>query len=214
MNPPPFAGQPRRRLVATRRGPVAVHGPVTADELALLRPDPGLTAFRPPAKQQEALLALARADDGTVFAAHQEDLLVGYCTFHPPDPATGFGAARLPFLLEMGAIEVSSAWRCAGIGRALLELAFANDALEDYIVLSCEYWWHWDLEGLEMELWTYRNMLEDVMGRVGLVPHSTDDPEISSHPANMLTVRIGRRVTEEQIEAFERLCHAERPWLA
>ncbi|MDI6872013.1 MAG: GNAT family N-acetyltransferase [Bacillota bacterium] len=214
MGAPPFAGPPRRRVLTTRHGPVVVHGPATVDDLAPLRPDPGLTAFRPPAKQKEALLALAEADDGAVFLAQQDDLLVGYCTLHPPDPLTTFGAARLPFLIEMGAIEVSSAWRFEGIGRALLETAFDNEALEDYIVISCEYWWHWDLDGLEMEIWTYRNMLEDVMGRVGLVPHSTDDPEISSHPANMLTARFGRRVSEEQIAAFERVCHSERPWLA
>jgi acetoin utilization protein AcuA len=197
--------------VGTRHGPVAVHGPATPDELASLRPDPGLTAFRPPAKQKEALQSLAGADDGAVFLAHQDDLLVGYCTLHPPDSLTGFGTAHLPFLVELGAIEVASAWRCEGIGRAILETAFDNEALEEYIVISCEYWWHWDLEGLEMELWTYRNMLEDVMGRVGLAPHSTDDPEISSHPANMLSVRIGRRVSADQLAAFERLCRSERP---
>lgn len=214
MASPRFAGAPRRRVVATRRGPVTIQGPATGEQLAALRPDQGLTAFRPPAKQMEALVALAKAEDGAVFFAHQDDLLVGYCTFHPPDPLTAFGAAALPFLLEMGAIEVSSAWRCEGIGRSLLELAFDNDALEDYIVISCEYWWHWDLEGLEMEVWEYRNMLEDVMRRVGLMPHPTDEPEISSHPANMLTVRLGRRVSEDRIAAFERLCHADRPWLA
>lgn len=214
MSAPPFAGRPRRRVVTTRHGPVTIHGPVTAVELAALHPDPGLTAFRPPVKQHEALLALASADDGAVFVADRDGLLVGYCTFHPPDELTPFGAARLPYLLEMGAIEVSRNWRCGGVGRALLELAFDNDALEDYLVLSTEYWWHWDLDGLEMEVWAYRNMLEDVMRRVGLVPHPTDDPEISSHPANMLTVRIGRRVSEDRIAAFEKLAHADRPWLA
>lgn len=211
---PPFAGQPRRRVVTTRHGPVVVSGPAAAGELSGLYPDPGLTSFRPPQKQKEALLALAAAEDAAVFLAARDDLLVGYCTLHPPDPVTTFGAARLPFLLEMGAIEVSSAWRFEGLGRSLLELAFGSDALEDYIVISCEYWWHWDLEGLGMEAWQYRNMLEDVMRRVGLVPRPTGDPEISSHPANMLTVRLGRRVPEDRINAFERVCQADRPWLA
>lgn len=212
--PPSFAGQPRRRVVTTRHGPVTVYGPAATETLSGLRPDPQLSSFRPPQKQKEALLALAVADDAAVFLATRDDLLVGYCTFHPPDPITIFGAARLPFVLEMGAIEVSPAWRFEGIGRALLELAFANDGLEDYIVISCEYWWHWDLQGLGMEVWQYRNMLEDVMRRVGLLPRPTGDPEISSHPANMLTVRIGSRVPEDQITAFERVCQADRPWLA
>lgn len=211
---PPFAGSTRHRVVTTRHGPVTIHGPASVADLTPLCPDLGLTAFRPPAKQKEALLELAAAADAAVFVARQDDLLLGYCTLHPPDPLTTFGAAHLPYLLEMGAIEVSSAWRCGGIGHSLLELAFDCDALEDYILLSCEYWWHWDLEGLEMEVWTYRNMLEDVMGQVGLKPHPTDDPEIASHPANMLTVRFGRRVSEDQIAAFERLCHSGRPWLA
>ncbi|MCY8244006.1 N-acetyltransferase, partial [Bacillus haynesii] len=39
----------------------------------------------------------------------------------------------------------------------------------------------------------------------GLVWFATDDPEISSHPANCLMARIGKEVNQESIERFDRL---------
>ncbi|PNB76434.1 N-acetyltransferase, partial [Pseudomonas sp. FW305-BF6] len=38
----------------------------------------------------------------------------------------------------------------------------------------------------------------------------TDDPEICSHPANCLMVRIGKRVTTEDIQAFDALRFLQR----
>ena len=43
------------------------------------------------------------------------------------------------------------------------------------------------------------------MNAGGLSYYATDDPEITSHPANCLMARIGSEVPNDSIEKFERL---------
>ena len=61
--------------------------------------------------------------------------------------------------------------------------------MEDYIIISTEYYWHWDLKGTGLDVWQYRKIMEKMMAAGGLEPAATDDPEICSHPANCLMVR-------------------------
>jgi acetoin utilization protein AcuA len=44
-----------------------------------------------------------------------------------------------------------------------------------------------------------------MMAAGGLSPAPTDDPEIISHPANTLMVRIGKNVSEESVKRFDKL---------
>lgn len=203
----------RRRLLATPRGEISVEGPLSPERLAALRMDPGLKSFRSPERQKEALKEIASLPRGAVVAALAQESIVGYVTFHPPDEFERWAHGGLQHLLELGAIEISPSWRRLGIASALLEVSFADGALDDYIVISPEYYWHWDLEGTGLSIWQYRKVLESVMGRVGLEPRPTDDPEISSHPANMLMVRVGPRVPREDVIRFEQLRYPERPIL-
>lgn len=48
------------------------------------------------------------------------------------------------------------------------------------------------------------------MASGGLLPAPTDDPEIISHPANCLMVRIGSKVDEASINQFEKLRFLKR----
>jgi acetoin utilization protein AcuA len=43
------------------------------------------------------------------------------------------------------------------------------------------------------------------MNAGGLEYYATDDPEISSHPANCLMARIGTRVDPDSIQRFDQL---------
>lgn len=108
-------------------------------------------------------------------------------------------------LLELGAIEVIPKFRGASVGKNLVLVSMMDDAMEDYIIITTEYYWHWDLKGTGLNVWDYRNMLERVMNVGGLKWSATDDPEICSHPANCLMVRIGKRVSDESIQQFDRL---------
>lgn len=108
-------------------------------------------------------------------------------------------------LLELGAIEVTKRFRHQHVGEDMLALAFCDNAMEDYIVFTTEYYWHWDLKGTGLDVWEYRKIMEKVMASVGLEWFATDDPEICSHPANCMMARIGKRITPESVQAFDRI---------
>ncbi|QQE75560.1 N-acetyltransferase [Brevibacillus composti] len=180
-----------------------LEGPVPAERLAAMRFDEGLKAFRIPEEQQKALVEIASLPEGRIVLAREADLVLGYVTFLYPDPMERWSEAKLPDLLELGAIEVSQRIRAGGVAKALLEVSFSDDAMEDYIVITTEYYWHWDLKGTGLDVWQYRKVMEKVMGSVGMVWMATDDPEICSHPANCLMARIGKRVPPESIAAFD-----------
>ncbi|MFD2370868.1 N-acetyltransferase [Brevibacillus sp. GCM10020057] len=180
-----------------------IEGPISGSELAALRFDEGLKAFRIPEQQHQALIEIADLPEGRIIVAREEELVLGYVTFLHPDPLERWSQARLPDLLELGAIEISHWIRGAGVAKKLLEVSFADDAMEDYVIITTEYYWHWDLKGTGLDVWQYRKVMEKVMGSVGMTWMATDDPEICSHPANCLMARIGKRVPPETVEAFD-----------
>lgn len=92
-------------------------------------------------------------------------------------------------MIELGAIEVIPAYRGTGTGKTLLAVSFMGDEMEDYLVITTEYYWHWDLKGTGLNVWDYRKMMERMMSSAGFEYFATDDPEITSHPANCLMAR-------------------------
>ncbi|MED1795989.1 N-acetyltransferase [Brevibacillus nitrificans] len=180
-----------------------IEGPISGSELASYRFDDGLKAFRIPEQQHQALIEIADLPEGRIIVAREDDLVLGYVTFLHPDPLERWSLAKLPDLLELGAIEISHLIRAGGVAKKLLEVSFADDAMEDYIIITTEYYWHWDLKGTGLDVWQYRKVMEKVMGSVGMVWMATDDPEICSHPANCLMAKIGKRVPPESVEAFD-----------
>ncbi|MEW6662896.1 MAG: GNAT family N-acetyltransferase [Bacillota bacterium] len=195
----------QHRVLPTDRGPLDIKGPVTPGELRYLNLNHDLDGFRPPDRQQEALVQIARLPEGRVYVACSGNTIIGYVTFHGPEEFERWGQGGIKEIMELGAIEIGRSWRGVGAARALLDLIFAEDWIEDYIIIACEYCWHWDLEGTGLSVWQYRAMMENLLGRFGMKNTGTDDPDICDHPANMLAVRIGNRVSNEATEAFERL---------
>lgn len=167
--------------------------------------DEGLNAFRPSAEQKKAIMDIANLPEGRIILAIHDNTIIGYVTFLYPDPLERWSQADMDDLLELGAIEVSSKYRHCHIGENLLKVAFLDDAMEDFIIYTTEYYWHWDLKNTNLSIWEYRKMMEKMMSSAGLVWYATDDPEICSHPANCLMVRIGKRVPLESIEKFDHI---------
>ncbi|AKF94105.1 GNAT family N-acetyltransferase [Brevibacillus laterosporus] len=182
---------------------IIIEGPVCSEDLATMEFDEGLKAFRAPKQQQEALVEIADLPEGRIIVARHENVVLAYVTFLHPDPLERWSMIKMDDLLELGAIEVSSKIRKGGIAKQMLEVAFMDDALEDYIILSTEYYWHWDLQGTGLSVWDYRKVMEKLMGSVGMMWTATDDPEICSHPANCLMTRIGKRVPLESMTTFD-----------
>ena len=192
-------------FIDTWFGKVKVFGPVCPEGIQKRSINNSLNRFRPAEKQKKSLVEIASIKDGYVFIAVLDDTIVGYVTFHPPDSFERWGKEGFGPILELGAIEVANEFRSNGIARALLDIAFHDGRMENYIVIATEYYWHWDLEGTGLLIWEYREKLENLMGTVGLVPEETTDPEINAHPANALMVRVGSQVSPFEAKAFEKL---------
>jgi len=184
---------------------IMIEGPVPPDELKRLRMHPGLDAFRQPEDQHRALAEIAGLPEGRIIIARDDDLIVGYASFHYPDELERWSEGKMEDLIELGAIEVARDYRNFGLGKEIIKLAFAGGQMENVIVFTTEYYWHWDLKGSQMNVWQYRKMMENLMKSVDMVWSATDDPEICAHPANCLMVRIGRDVPISSQEKFDRL---------
>ncbi|WP_110927372.1 GNAT family N-acetyltransferase [Bacillus massiliglaciei] len=191
--------------VDTGNDRLLLEGPVTSEDLASLDFHEDLTAFRPASQQHKALIEIADLPEGRVLIARLEQMVIGYVTFLHPDPLERWSEIKMDELIELGAIEVIPAYRGASVGKNLLRLSMMDDAMEDYIIITTEYYWHWDLKGTGLNVWEYRKIMEKMMSAGGLQYYATDDPEISSHPANCLMARIGKRVKPESIQKFDQL---------
>ncbi|MEW6425981.1 MAG: GNAT family N-acetyltransferase [Bacillota bacterium] len=185
----------------TPKGTVYIEGPVSDTYVENLTMNQLLTNFRPPERQKVALMKITNLPAGMIYLARHEQEIVAYVAFHRPDEYSRW--SKHPRVLEMGGIEVSPAWRQCRLGENLLKLAFSNERLEDFIVITTEYCWHWDLKNTGLSLWGYQQMLTKLFGKVGLKKVTTDDPDILEHPANVLMARIGRNVSKEDVALFE-----------
>jgi acetoin utilization protein AcuA len=189
----------------TVKGSLIVEGPVPSEKLAQYEFHEDLVAFRPPQQQHKALIEIASLPEGRIIIARDGMTIVGYVTYLYPDPLERWSEGNMKNLIELGAIEVIPKFRGAGTGKSLLQVSMMDDYMENYIIITTEYYWHWDLKGTGLNVWEYRKVMEKMMNAGGLEWYATDDPEISSHPANCLMARIGKRVDPESIQRFDQL---------
>jgi len=189
----------------TPGGTLLIEGPITGEQLALYTFHDNLVAFRPPEQQHKALIEIADLPEGRIIIARLEDTVIGYVTFLYPDPLERWSEGKMEDLIELGAIEVAPEFRGFSVGKNLLKVSMMDDAMENYIIITTEYYWHWDLKGSGLNVWEYRKVMEKMMNAGGLEWYATDEPEISSHPANCLMARIGKRIHSESVQKFDQL---------
>ncbi len=189
----------------TPYGTLIIEGPISSDKIASYEFHKDLVAFRPPDLQHKALIEIANLKEGRIIIARHQNTIVGYVTFLYPDPLERWSEGKMDNLIELGAIEVIPQFRGCSVGKNLLIVSMMDDAMEDYIIITTEYYWHWDLKGTGLNVWEYRKVMEKMMNAGGLEWFATDDPEICSHPANCLMAKIGKRVDTESIQKFDRL---------
>ncbi|MFC3883253.1 GNAT family N-acetyltransferase [Bacillus songklensis] len=189
----------------TSVGTIVVEGPIPPNRIEELEFHEQLTAFRPPSQQKKALVEIAGLPEGRIIVARHHDMVIGYTTYLHPDPLERWSEGNMDNLIELGAIEVAPPFRGFSVGKNLLQVSMMDEAMEDYIIITTEYYWHWDLKGTGLNVWDYRKIMEKMMNAGGLFWFATDDPEICSHPANCLMVRIGKRVDSDSIQKFDQL---------
>ena len=192
---------------------IIVEGPVDSKTLKQYTFDSGLVAFRMPPEQFIAIQEIADLEEGRIIICRDKDNIIGYTTYLYPDPLERWSDGQLPYLLELGAIEISADYRAMGLGKAMLELSMLDDMMEDYIIITTEYYWHWDLKNSGLDVFEYKKIMQKMMAAGGMEVFSTDDPEITSHPANCLMARIGNRITNDQIQAFDNIRFQNRFFL-
>ena len=194
----------------TPNGKLIIEGPISSEQLSNHNFHEKLVSFRPAPQQKKALVEIADLPEGRIIVAREQNLVVGYVTYLYPDPLERWSQGNMENLIELGAIEVIPKYRGLGVGKSLLKLSMMDDAMEDYIIITTEYYWHWDLKGTGLDVWAYRKVMEKMMNAGGLEWYATDDPEICSHPANCLMVKMGKRVDTNSIQQFDNLRFVNR----
>ncbi|MDR7073808.1 GNAT family N-acetyltransferase [Fictibacillus barbaricus] len=189
----------------TSHGTLTIEGPVSAETLESLHFHEHLQAFRPAQEQKKAIVEIAGLPEGRIIIARNKETVIGYVTYVYPDPLERWSEGKMENLLELGAIEVIPEYRNFKVGKNLLKVSMMDDAMEDYIIITTEYYWHWDLKGTKLSVWDYRKVMEKMMNAGDLEYMATDDPEISSHPANCLMVRIGKRIDLDSVQRFDQI---------
>ncbi len=161
--------------------------------------------YSPPAAERQfaALSKVAGLPHGRVLVAHVGRRLVGFLTFHPPEPDSRWAGLPIGQILELGGIEVARDLRGRGIARRLMDLAFSTADFDAVIVYAEALTWCWDLEGSGLSRESYRKMMLRLFGAHGFMSYLTDEPNIRYDRANILLARIGPKVAMTLRQRFQ-----------
>src|SRR5436309_14927076 len=197
----------RIKTYKTVAGPLFLRSGCSPSFVEGLKADEGLRAFaRLPEREHALLLSLAQQPETMLTLAYTaRGEIVGQATLAPVDSWwQGMGNAY-----EI-AVEVSSRWRNLGIAHQLLSCALEFESMEEFLILGLGFSWHWDYEGLGISSFRYREMIERLFATYGFVEYLTSEPNIRMDPANILLVRLGSKVEQEQVnQFFQRLLQSE-----
>ena len=189
----------RIKMYETPAGPLLLRNYCSAALVEGLRIDEGLRAFaRRPEREHQLLLSIARQPENMLALAYTATgKIVGQATLAPVDNWwQGIGNTY-----EI-AVEVSTDWRKMGIAHQLLSFALEFEALEEYLILGLGLSWHWDMEGLGISRFSYREMIAQLFATHGFVEYLTSEPNIRMDPANILLARLGSRLERGSMNRF------------
>jgi GNAT superfamily N-acetyltransferase len=164
--------------------------------------DSGLCAFaRLPEREHQLLVGIARnAACKLTLAYTLEGEIVGQVTLAPA--SSRWEGEEDCYEV---AVEVSSSWRRRGIAQQLLAFALEWDVLEKGIVVGMGLSWHWDMEGVGLSVFRYREMIARLFAGYGFVEYLTNEPNIRMDAGNIFLARFGRSVDAESIDRFFQL---------
>jgi acetoin utilization protein AcuA len=202
-------GRPRRTIIhKTPRGKLLICSKCPPGFYADLKLEEGLGHFSHYSSiihKLEAFETIARRKEGRVTLALLEpDLIVGYGTCSYPASDERWSALG-ELMYEMAAVEVSRNFRSLQLAGRILEATMNEDFFEDKITYMCGYSWHWDLEGSGVNAVQYRQIMMKLYSRVGFREVYTNEPNISLREENVMMIRVGSRVSEEDRKRFRYL---------
>lgn len=159
----------------------------------------------------EAFESVASQIGGRVtLAIIDTTLIVGYCVGWYPAPDERWSALG-ELMYESAAVEVSRNFRGLQIGRRMVDMTMDDDFFEDKITYMTGLSWHWDLEGKGLTAAKYRVMMMELYGRYGFREVYTNEPNIALRPENVMMIRVGSRVSEEDLKRFRYLRFGIKP---
>jgi acetoin utilization protein AcuA len=132
--------------------------------------------------------------------AVMDESIIGYAVILPPEETERWD--QLPFVVMLGALEVAPAYRKNGVAKEILRCLFSTSRLKNKILMSLEYYWHWDLKNSRLDVYKYKRMLKHLLTSVGMEEYYTDEPDIRAHPANFMMGYVGREITLAELEQF------------
>lgn len=183
----------------TPAGPLFLRGLCSSSFVEGLKADEGLRAFaRRPEREHQLLISVAQRPENMLTLAYTATgKIVGQVMLAP---AEGWWQG-IGDVYEI-AVEVSTGWRRLGIAHQLLSFALEFEWLEEYLILGLGLSWHWDYEGLGLSRFDYREMIARLFAAYGFAEYLTSEPNIRMDPANILAVRIGRKLDSESTNRF------------
>jgi len=153
----------------------------------------------------------ALPDANVTIALSPTQHIVGYIECIYPDPLEGWRDNADGLCYELGAIEVSRNWRRLGIANQMVATILADEFIETKVFFLTGYSWHWDTEQTGLSIYAYRNLLVRLFRPFGFQVYLTNNPEIRMSSANVLMARIGRHVTTQQRERFQKMLFTFEP---
>ncbi|MGM7635252.1 GNAT family N-acetyltransferase [Bacillus sp. Hm123] len=161
-----------------------------------------LNRFREPDRQQATLRA-ALNEEVTMSLAIDCDTIIGYTVVLPPEKEERW--SKLPFVRALGVVEVAPNFRGRGLAKQLVQTVTANPILESKIIISLEYYWHWDLQITNGNAYAYKQLLKRMLQASRFEDIQTNEPDIAGYPYNFMMGRIGKEITSEELYQFMKL---------
>ena len=202
-----FANMARYKTLNTPAGQLLLRDYCPSSLIENLRADNGLRAFaRRPEREHQLLLNIAKKPENKLTIAYTTaGDIVGEVTLAPADARWG----DTEHIHEV-AIQVSEGWRRQGIAYRLLAFALELDTLEQMILVGMGLYWHWDVEGVGLPVYRYREMIARLFAASGFTEYLTTEPNIRMSPANIFVARIGKYVDRDILNTFfERLLQSD-----
>ena len=163
--------------------------------------------------QRESLEKIAgQTDTNVVLALADDRRIIGFGVLAYPQPGERWSELTPHVMMEVRAIEVARSWRSEKIASRILKLLIDHPGIEDKIAYMVGYAWTWDLEHTYKTGAEYRKMLLSLFESCGFQEYQTNEPNISLKPENLFMCRIGKNVSEVNLNRFKWLRFGLSPW--
>jgi len=211
---PQLEAPPKVLTVESPRGRITVRAQYPPGSFKGLEMESGLGHFAHYSsiiKDVNSFEKAAQKRGGRVtLAVLEPNLVVGYGLCWYPDETDRWSLLG-DLMYEMAAVEVSRNFRGMRLARLIMDATMDDDFFEDKITYMMGLSWHWDLEGKGMTAAEYRRLMMDLYRRYGFREVYTNEPNIALRPENVMMIRIGSRVSEEDQKRFRYLRFGIKP---